>query len=295
MPVLDKSIPAESHSTLEESQAHLSLVTGAVCVFGLFWVLWVKTHTHSYITRNVRRIGVAIGKVRRSAREIERKTFHLCALLVPAVYQTLLAHGASRDSCRAIAWTLCSCTWAFDLLRLYQPGVNDWFKRTPFGKLMRQKEHNQLAGGCYLSLGCTLAIHFFPPAIAVCSIMFLVLGDMWAALIGVSFGGDMVVVKLGREGKKSAEGSLAMFVACFFVGLLVFSDVYLSEYAVFVGALMATVVELHEPFGLNDNLTIPVLSGFALTWGFARVHQCSMQVVINAEAMRSQPSQPGNL
>ena len=49
MPVLDKSIPAESHSTLEESQAHLSLVTGAVCVFGLFWVLWVKTHTHSYI------------------------------------------------------------------------------------------------------------------------------------------------------------------------------------------------------------------------------------------------------
>ena len=39
------------------------------------------------------------------------------------------------------------------------------------------------------------------------SILFLVLGDMTAAIIGVSFGGDALgTLKLGREGKKSLEG-----------------------------------------------------------------------------------------
>ena len=40
------------------------------------------------------------------------------------------------------------------------------------------------------------------------------LGDMAAALIGVSFGGEVASLKLGREGKKSVEGSLAMFCVC---------------------------------------------------------------------------------
>lgn len=39
------------------------------------------------------------------------------------------------------------------------------------------------------------------------SILFLVLGDMTAAIIGVSFGGDALgKLRLGREGKKSLEG-----------------------------------------------------------------------------------------
>ena len=46
-----------------------------------------------------------------------------------------------------------------------------------------------------------------PPPIAQAAILFLVLGDMTAAIIGVSFGGDALgKFKLGREGKKSLEG-----------------------------------------------------------------------------------------
>eukprot|EP00937_MAST-01D_sp_MAST-1D-sp2_P003977 g3977.t1 len=280
MPSTDAdSVGAESQQYVQETQEHLSLVTGLVTLGGLLWCVWIKTHTDR-LTHVARFAGVAIAKVRRAAREIERKTFHLCGLLVPGVYQTLLVHSASRGTCRGICVALTSLAWIFDLLRISNPRINDWFKRTPFGKLMRKKEHNQLAGGCYFSLGCTLAICCFPPAIAICSIMFLVLGDMSAALIGVGFGGETVVLKLGREGKKSAEGSIAMFITCFAVGMFVFSNVYLSEYAVVVGSLVATLVELYEPFGVNDNLTIPSLSGVALTWGFARIHQCSMRTII---------------
>uniref|UniRef100_A0A7S2G5Z1 Dolichol kinase n=1 Tax=Octactis speculum TaxID=3111310 RepID=A0A7S2G5Z1_9STRA len=97
---------------------------------------------------------------------------------------------------------------------------------------------------------------------------------MAAALIGVSFGGEACSVKLGREGKKSLEGSVAMFVVCTLVGMLVFAEVHLREYAVVVSALVATLTELYEPFHLNDNLTIPLFSSLALAWGFARTVRC---------------------
>ena len=57
-----------------------------------------------------------------------------------------------------------------------------------------------------------------PPSIAMASTLFLVLGDMTAALVGVSFGGEVSAIKLGRTGKKSIEGSVAMFAVCFLVG-----------------------------------------------------------------------------
>jgi dolichol kinase len=139
---------------------------------------------------------------------------------------------------------------------------------------MRDHERHQLSGTCYFSLGCTIAITLFPPAVATTSIIWLVLGDMSAALIGVSFGGDIVVVKMGRGGKKSMEGSVAMFVVCVAVGLVAFSGRYLHEYPVFLGALAATVVELYEPFQINDNLSIPVISSLALQWGLSRIERC---------------------
>jgi hypothetical protein len=52
---------------------------------------------------------------------------------------------------------------------------------------------------------------------------------MSAALVGVAFGGEKVVVKLGREGQKSVEGSSAMFVVCVVVGVCVIHDEQLPE------------------------------------------------------------------
>ena len=116
-----------------------------------------------------------------------------------------------------------------------------------------------------------------PPSIAMASVLFLVLGDMSAAIIGVSFGQETCTVKLGRGGKKSIEGSVAMFIVCFLVGSTTFANVHLREYPVFFGALAATLTEVYEPLGLNDNLTIPVFSSLALQWGFARISSCGAQ------------------
>ena len=282
----------------------------------------------------IKACGVRARKVQRTMQEIERKTFHLATLLVPIIHQILLWSGDwTNDECVKLCWVITAAGWTADLARVYGP---PWARRLfPLKRLLRESEKNRITGGCYLSLGCTLTMAISPPSITLTSILFLVLGDMSAALIGVSFGGETVGLKLGRHGKKSAEGSAAMLVVCFVVGCVVFGGVELREYPVAIGAptihidgtltgqrqggrtsrrvpapgrslssvqasggpprarrslprpaaartprcpppgaIVATLTEVIEPFGLNDNVTIPVFSSIALQFGFSRISSC---------------------
>ena len=212
--------------------------------------------------------GVPLRRVKSALRELERKTFHLCGLLVPLIHLALLEGGFRQRTCIIIAWAITSIGWSADLARLHIPFVA---RHWPLQTILRDHEHEQLTGGCYFSLGCTLAMTVSPPDVSSCAIIFLVLGDMAAALIGVSFGGEVASLKLGREGKKSVEGSLAMFCVCFLVAMVFFWDVQLSEYAAVVAAATATLTELYEPLLLDDNLTIPFFSALALQVALYRV------------------------
>ena len=245
----------------------------AISVTGAF--LYVRTMGVKQTREFFSRIGMNMAKVRRTAMEIERKTFHLVGLAVPLVYQHAMRHhGCTQREFATFAWCCTALTWIGDVCRLMFPSIMNHFPYSLLNRVMREKERTQLSGTCYFGLGCTLSMTLFPPAVAVLSIIWLVLGDMMAALIGVSFGGEAVVVKMGREGKKSFEGSLAMFVVCVGTGLWSFVGIYLAEYVVLVGALVATLVEAWEPFMLNDNITIPIFSGAAMQWALGRIAKC---------------------
>lgn len=248
--------------------------------------------------------GVSVRKVQRTMKEIDRKTFHLCTLLFPLIHQALLWFRWTNDDCVQLCWALTIAGWTADLSRVYGP---DFVRRNwPMQQLLREKEKDKLSGSPFLALGCTLTTAISPPSITMAAVLFLVLGDLSAAIVGVSFGKETVSLKLGREGKKSAEGSVAMLVVCFIVGCTIFAKVELREYPVAIGAIVATLTELIEPcaspaaprtqaerqartpraashvpaspcsFGLNDNLTIPVFSSIALQFGFARISTCSV-------------------
>ena len=208
-------------------------------------------------------------RIARTAREIQRKTFHMSGLGVPLIYQILLGRGWTQEEVSTLGWILVICIWTGDLGRLYVPFIRAHW---PMAHILRQQEQEQLTGVCYFALGCALAVNLFSPAVACVSICYLVVGDMCAALFGIAFGGEKCVVKLGRHGNKSVEGSVAMFIACIVVGLLLFAEEPLAEYPVVLGAVVATVVELFEPFAVNDNLSIPVFTGLALHIGFLRMN-----------------------
>jgi phytol kinase len=83
-------------------------------------------------------------------------------------------------------------------------------------------------------------------------------GDGFAAVIGEKFGKTKLVFG------KSLEGSLAMFVASLIVAsilLLVVGGQPLWWLIALVVALVATLVELYSPFGL-DNLSVPIVVSF---------------------------------
>uniref|UniRef100_A0A7S1FAI7 Dolichol kinase n=1 Tax=Noctiluca scintillans TaxID=2966 RepID=A0A7S1FAI7_NOCSC len=219
----------------------------------------------------LRDAGVALKKVQQTSKEIERKTFHLAGLLVPLIYQVLLQYGFTQDFCVRIVWSITIVGCTADMMRIHVPFVQ---RNWPLKSILREKEQGQLCGGFYFALGCTLTIHFFEPVIAMTSIIYLVMGDMTAALVGRSFGKSIVALGIGPEGKKSVEGSTAMFAVCVVFGCSIFSQVHLREYAVILASLAATLVEVYEPFGINDNVSIPVLASVALTFGFARTYKC---------------------
>ena len=222
----------------------------------------------------VQKCGVRLQRVARAIREVERKMFHICLLLAPLVQNSLLHIGWDNRDCKKLVWTIALMTCSVDVLRLNVPMIWQFLESVGAKRIMRAHETSQLTGGFYMGLGVACTMTISPPSIATAALLFLVMGDMTAAIIGVSFGGEVAVVKLGRAGKKSLEGSLAMFFVCVAVGCITFAGVELREYPVFWGALAATLTELYEPLGLNDNLTIPVIASLAMQWGFARISHC---------------------
>lgn len=249
----------------------LNLVIGIIATMLLLTAAYKQKGSEDFLEM----CGVSLQKVARTTREVERKMFHICLLICPMVHMSLLKYGWSNLECIRLVWSVAIVGCATDMSRLYSKTVMGLLETIGARRIMRAHEMRQLTGGFYMGIGVATTMTISPPSICTAAILFLVLGDMSAAIIGVSFGGDACVVKLGRTGKKSLEGSLAMFFVCFGVGCLMFLHIELREYPVFWGALAATLVELYEPLGINDNLTIPVISSLVMQWGMARIAHCT--------------------
>lgn len=243
----------------------LTILTGFIVWFLGFTFIWPRGD----IKQTLRNIGVAIKRISRTVQEMERKTFHMSGLLFPINYHLLLTFVNGFTQYHAI-WIISVLTFGWilvDILRVNVPVINRNF---PLQSIARENELHHLSGVSYFITGNWMAVVFFPPRIAISALLFMILGDMSAALFGISFG----KIKIG---KKSLEGTVAMFIVCFFIGINIFWDIHLREYPVFLGSLTAALVELYEPFGINDNLTIPLFSCMALQFGFHRISSCERQ------------------
>lgn len=239
----------------------------------------MKTIRTTDLKRLLQDAGVAVNKVAKTAREIDRKLFKLSGLGVPMIQQILLNLGFANSVCIAMIWTFTISWVLFDIMRIYVPSVRRILDSV-FKGILRKDEQDQLSGASYFLIGCALTVHIFAPVIAMASIIFLVIGVLCSALITRSFGQRILKIGAGPSGHKSLEGSMAMFVVCFAFGCSIFHQAYLREYTVFVAALAATVVEFYEPLGISYNVSLPVLTALALTFGFERTHSCGSTTVV---------------
>lgn len=143
---------------------------------------------------------------------------------------------------------------AVDIARLRITAFNEFFYRH-LTLFIRQSERDILTGTPWYLLGILCAAAFYDVPVAVFAVAFLAVGDVSATTVGERWG----TIKI--SGVKSLQGTVAFVVAAAASGLIISAFFYPVSPAVYLtGALVAGAVEI-LPVRINDNLTIPVISG----------------------------------
>ena len=182
------------------------------------------------------------------ARELRRKSIHLLGLVFPILYVFTTRHTAL-----AVVGALLVIALGVELFKVLFPAFRGIFMRIFSPMLRSQERRGGLTGATYYLIGSFLCILFFDKTLAIVCLCFLTLGDLFAALIGKQWG------RIKLFSRKSLEGSLACFTVCTGIALLI----GLHPVVAITGALAATLIEL-LPTGVDDNITIPLISGLAM-------------------------------
>jgi dolichol kinase len=185
--------------------------------------------------------------------EIRRKLVHLSSGAFPVAYWL-----TDRPFMLRVLVPLVAVAIVAETLRHQNPGFRALIDRW-LGRIIRQAEAHTLTGATYVTLAALLTIVLFEKPIAITALLFMSVSDALASLVGIRFG-------RARFFGKSLAGSAAFFVSAGVIGLLVLSATPLIALA---GALVGTVVEAVPlkigGYRLDDNLSIPLIAGAAMT------------------------------
>jgi dolichol kinase len=154
-----------------------------------------------------------------------------------------------------------------EALRLKVPSFNAKIVRF-WGPIMRSSEVDRLTGVPYYISAAILSIAIFPRPIAVLSILYLACGDPVASLVGILYGDRSIRIGQG----KSLIGTLAGALACaivtfiFLANMMHLPDRHLIALTL-IGGVAGGAAEL-LPLDVDDNFSIPIVSGFVLWLAF---------------------------
>ena len=183
--------------------------------------------------------------------EISRKFLHIFSLIIPLSYLWIF-----KDKSLVLVLLLILSIFSIliEFFRFKIELINNIFKKF-FNFMLRKNElKGSITGATWLIIGNLITIYLYPIYIAVPALIFLSIGDSFAAL----FGKKIPKLKIGN---KSIIGTLAGIFSSLSIALLV--NQALPTHVLVIGAVTAMLVEL-LPIPLNDNLTIPILSGFIM-------------------------------
>ncbi|MAX67776.1 MAG: hypothetical protein QF441_03445 [Bacteriovoracaceae bacterium] len=197
---------------------------------------------------------------KRSELHIMRRVWHvLCGLICMFFYYTLINDLLFWGY---FALVVALLGFFLDFQRLKKPKLNEVLSRL-FGPIMRRSEKLSFSGLPFYALGCAVSIFLYQKEIAILSIMFLIFADPMASIVGVYWGRDRLLPN------KTLQGTVTAFVVCFVVSMIYMSirEIHSGDLIMFAfwGAIAGAISELMSAFNIDDNLTIPVISGAVLT------------------------------
>jgi len=184
--------------------------------------------------------------------EIKRKMFHLLGLLYVAGLYFL-----PRKLFIGIMLGVLAAEILFELCRLKVPSFNDWLQNN-YGGLFRQEEKNQFSGVVWMAGGVLITALLIGPVLpAVTALLFLILGDSAASLVGKRVRGIR-----WPNSPKTLSGSLGCFLVCCGAGLLLLWPQF-DWKGILITALVVTLSEVGY-LPLNDNLIVPLAASLAM-------------------------------
>jgi diacylglycerol kinase (CTP) len=200
---------------------------------------------------------------RRTDLHIARKVWHMgMGLMIVGLYLTIVA----RPLAILLLGTALGIILTGEVIRLRIPLVNEKLIRLT-GAIIRKSEVNRMSGIPFYVGAALFSIAVFPKTIAVLSILFLACGDPIASVFGILYGKYSVRFSNG----KSLIGTAAGIVTCALVSVVFLKASGLSGLHVLILSLIGGVAGGAAemlPIEVDDNFSIPIVSGFALWLGY---------------------------
>jgi dolichol kinase len=180
--------------------------------------------------------------------EAPRKAIHLAMIVIPLGILHLPLTASRRILMGAALLLL-----VIDLVKIHQPRVRTYIL-TFVGHLIRRHEREGITASTYMIVSALLATYLFQPETAAAAMVFLIVGDTVAAMVGKAWGRTPLF-------GKTLEGTLAGLAASFAAAWVLVPGIPVWPLA--AAAVAAAAVEV-APIPVDDNFRIPLLSGLVL-------------------------------
>jgi len=187
-------------------------------------------------------------------REISRKAIHIFNIIIPLFHIYIFKNKIDMVIFLSAMVIFC---FFIEIFRNQNSFISKIFEKYLFFMMRSFEKQGSLTGSTWVFVGALITFILVPKPFSLLALFFLAFGDSLAALVGMKF-------PFIHIGNKTLSGSLACFIICLFVGLILNFEISLN--IILIGAFTATIAELIS-IKINDNISIPVLSGCAMYLG----------------------------
>jgi glycerol-3-phosphate acyltransferase PlsY len=123
--------------------------------------------------------------------------------------------------------------------------------------IFRKGEEKKFSTMTLFLISTFIIVLFFDFEIAITSLIFLVFGDMFGKIFGLAYGRHKIF-------EKTLEGTLAFYGSIIIFGYILHTAFNVPLLILISGGIAAPLIEL-LPIGINDNFTVPIISGAVMT------------------------------
>ncbi|MFX1377309.1 MAG: glycerol-3-phosphate acyltransferase [Promethearchaeota archaeon] len=148
------------------------------------------------------------------------------------------------------------CFIALDIFRILHKKTNILLTEK-IKVIFRKGEEKKFSSMTIFLISIFICILLFEIEIAITTLVFLTFGDIFSKIFGLAFGQH-------KYFDKSIEGTLAYIGTIIICGYFIYTMVDINMFILIAGGVAATFSEA-LPLGMNDNFTVPIISGSVMT------------------------------